>query len=262
MDLGLTGKVALVPAASKGLGRACALELAREGCAVAICARSEGPLGAAAQEIADVTGARVLPVVADVARAEDVARFVATARAKLGDPLILVTNAGGPPAAQFDQLDDAAWEEGFDLTMLSVVRLLRAVLPGMRAARWGRIVNITSISARQPIDGRALSNALRPAIVGLAKTLATELAPHGITVNNVAPGYILTEELHELVARRMREGMTAVDEVVPLYSRSPMGRLGEPAELAATVAFLASERASFITGATIAVDGGASRGLL
>jgi 3-oxoacyl-[acyl-carrier protein] reductase len=262
MDLGLRGKVALVPASSKGLGRACALELAREGCAVAICGRDEAALRAAAQEIAGATGATVLPVAADLARAEDIVRFVASARAELGDPVILVTNAGGPPAASFEQLDDAAWEAGFNLTVLSVVRLIRAVLPGMRAARWGRIVNITAISAKQPIDGRAVSNTLRPGIVGLAKTLAVELAPDGITVNNVAPGYINTEEIRELVGRRMQPGMTAEEAVVPVYSRGLMGRLGEPEELAATVAFLASERASFITGATIAVDGGASRGLL
>jgi 3-oxoacyl-[acyl-carrier protein] reductase len=263
MDLGLKGKVAAVAAASEGLGKASALELAREGCAVAICARDEGPLQATAQEIRDATGARVVAVVADMTKAEDITRFIDTARAELGDPLVLVTNAGGPPAGTFDQFDDAAWERAFNLTLMSTVRLIRAALPGMRKAGWGRIINITSVSVKQPIDELLLSNAIRPGVIGLAKTLATQLGPEGITVNNVAPGSTLTDRQHSLArARAEREGRTADEVITDAGASIPVGRIGQPEELAAVVAFLASTRASFVTGSTIAVDGGAVRGLL
>lgn len=263
MDLGLKGKVAAIAAASKGLGRACALELAREGCAVAICARQEEPLREAAQAIVGATGARVVPVVADMTRAEDITRFIDTARAELGDPLILVTNAGGPPSGFFDQFGDADWERAFNLTLLSTVRLIRAALPGMRSAGWGRIVNITSVSVKQPIDELLLSNAIRPGVIGLAKTLANQLAKEGITVNNVAPGYTLTDRQRELgQARAAREGISFEDVIAASGANNPTGRIGQPEELAAVVAFLASARASYVNGTTIAVDGGAARGLL
>lgn len=263
MDLGIKGKVAAVAAASKGLGKACALELAREGCAVAICARDATTLQATAQEIARATGARVVPVVADMTRAEDIARFIDTARSELGDPLILVTNAGGPPGGLFEQFDDAAWEQAFQLTLLSAVRLIRAALPGMRRAGWGRIITITSITVKQPIDELLLSNAIRPGVVGLVKTLANQLAREGITVNNVAPGSILTDRQYELAQERARREGRSVEEVIAASGAGiPVGRIGRPEELAAMVAFLASERASYVNGATILVDGGAARGLL
>ena len=263
MNLGLQGKVAAVAAASKGLGKASALELAREGCAVAICAREESALHATAQEIAEATGARIVPVVADMTRAEDITRFIDTARTELGDPLILVTNAGGPPGGFFDQFDDAAWERAVNLTLMSTVRLIRAALPGMRQAGWGRIVNITSISVKQPIDELLLSNAIRPGVIGLAKTLAGQLAKEGITVNNVAPGYTLTDRQYELArVRAGREGRS-IEEIIEASGQNiPAGRIGQPEELAAVVAFLASARASYVTGSTIAVDGGSTRGLL
>ena len=263
MDLGIKGKVAAVAAASKGLGKASALELAREGCAVAICARDEAALTAAAQEIRDATGARVVSVAADMTKAEDITRFIETTKRELGDPLILVTNAGGPPAGFFDQFDDAAWERAFNLTLMSTVRLIRAALPGMRAAGWGRIVNITSITVKQPIDELLLSNAIRPGIIGLSRTLATQLAKDAITINSVAPGNTLTDRQIELAqVRAQREGRS-IDEVIASSGASiPAGRVGQPEELAAVVAFLASARASYVTGSTIAVDGGAVRGLL
>lgn len=263
MDLGLQGKVAAVAAASRGLGKACALELAREGCALALCARDAASLDATAREIADATGARIVSVVADVTQSADVTRFIDTARAELGDPLILVNNAGGPPGGYFDQFDDAAWERAFNLTLLSAVRLIRAVLPGMRAAKWGRIVNITSVSVKQPIDDLILSNAIRPGVIGLAKTLAANYAREGITVNNVAPGFTLTDRQRELgQARADREGRRLDEVIDAIGANVPMGRVGQPEELAAVVAFLASERASYVTGSTIAVDGGSARGLL
>jgi 3-oxoacyl-[acyl-carrier protein] reductase len=263
MDFGIKGKVAAVAAASKGLGKASALELAREGCAVAICARGEAALNAAAQEIRDATGARIVSVVADMTKAEDVARFIETTKQALGDPLILVTNAGGPPGGYFDQFDDAAWEQAFNLTLMSTVRLIRAALPGMRAAGWGRIVNITSITVKQPIDELLLSNAIRPGVIGLARTLATQLAKDGITINNVAPGNTLTDRQLELAqVRAQRAGRSVEEEIASSGANIPAGRVGQPEELAAMVAFLASARASYVTGSTIAVDGGAVRGLL
>lgn len=263
MDLGLRGKVAVVAAASKGLGKASALELAREGCAVAICARDDAALQATAREIVEATGARVVPVVADMTQAADITHFIDTARAELGDPLILVNNAGGPPGGYFDQFDDAAWERAFNLTLLSTVRIIRAVLPGMRAAGWGRIINITSVSVKQPIDDLILSNAIRPGVIGLAKTLANQYAHEGITVNNVAPGFTLTDRQRDLgQARADREGRSFDEVVESLGANVPMGRVGQPEELAAVVAFLASTRASYVTGSTIAVDGGSARGLL
>jgi 3-oxoacyl-[acyl-carrier protein] reductase len=263
MDLGLAGKVAAVAAASKGLGKASALELAREGCAVAICARDEAALHATAAQIRAETGARVTPVVADMTRAEDVTRFIETARNELGDPLILVTNAGGPPGGNFDQFDDVAWERAFNLTLMSTVRLIRAALPGMRQARWGRIINITSVSVKEPIDNLLLSNAIRPGVIGLAKTLANKLASEGITVNNVAPGNTLTDRQIELATlRSQQEGSSVEDVLARAGERIPAGRVGQPEEFAAVVAFLASSRASYVNGTTIAVDGGLVRGLL
>ncbi|HEU5086137.1 MAG TPA: SDR family oxidoreductase [Roseiflexaceae bacterium] len=262
MDLGISGKVAVVAAASKGLGRASALELARAGCNVAICARDDAGITAAARAIADETGATVLPFVADMTSAGDIASFVAAAAEQLGDPQILVANAGGPPAGSFDQFDDAAWEKAFQLTEMSTVRLIRAVLPFMRKTGWGRIITITSISAKQPIDNLLLSNAIRPGVVGLVKTLSTQLAPEGITVNNVAPGSILTDRQYELQGQRAkREGISVEEAIAASGKTIPIGRIGEPEELGALVAFLASARASYITGQTIAVDGGSGRGL-
>jgi len=263
MDLGIKGKVAAVAAASKGLGKASALELAREGCAVAICARDEAALSAAAQELRDSTGANVVAVAADMTKADDIARFIATTKQELGDPLILVTNAGGPPGGYFDQFDDVAWERAFNLTLMSTVRLIRAALPGMRAAGWGRIINITSITVKQPIDELLLSNAVRPGVIGLAKTLATQLAKDGITINSVAPGNTLTDRQIELAQVRAQRDGRSIEEVIAASGASiPAGRVGQPEELAAVVAFLASARASYVTGSTIAVDGGAVRSLL
>ena len=263
MDLGLKGKVAAVAAASKGLGKASAFELAREGCNVAICARDEATLRATARQIIDATGVRVVPVVADMTQATDIDQFIKTAREELGDPLILVTNAGGPPSGNFDEFDDAAWERAFTLTLMSTVRLIRAALPGMRRAGWGRIINITSVSVKQPLDNLLLSNGIRPGVIGLAKTLANQLASEGITINNVAPGSILTERQNEFAAHQAKRTGVAIEDVIAdAGSRNPTGRIGQPEELAAVVAFLASNRASYVNGTTIAVDGGLVRGLL
>lgn len=263
MDLGLKDRVALVAAASRGLGKAAALELAREGARVAICARTEEPLRATAAEIEGATGSQVLAVVADVSKANDVERLVQTTADHFGRLDILVTNAGGPPAGYFLDLDDAAWQAAVELTLMSTVRLCRATVPHMRKNNWGRIVNITSVSVKQPIDNLLLSNALRAGVVGLAKTLSNQFAGDGITVNSVCPGWTLTDRVAELNAVRAREWGVPVEQVErQVTANIPLGRMGQPEELAALIAFLASERASYITGTAIQADGGYVKGLL
>ena len=263
MDLGLKGKAAAVAAASRGLGRATAHALAAEGCAVALCGRDEARVRESADAIAQATGARTLAVKADVGVAEDCRAFVARAAEELGRLDILVTNTGGPKPGAFEAVGDHGWEEAYRVTLANVVHLVRAAIPHMRARRWGRIVNIASLSALQPIQGLALSNTLRPAIVGLAETLANELGKDGILVNTVCPGYTRTERLDEVAEARARAtGVTPAQVLEALGRSAPLGRVAEPEEFAAVVAFLCSERASYVTGTTIAVDGGATRRVL
>jgi 3-oxoacyl-[acyl-carrier protein] reductase len=263
MDLGLKGKVAAVAAASRGLGRATARALALEGAAVALCGRDEGRIREAAVEISRETGAPTLPVVADVAVAADCRRFVELTVQEFGRLDILVTNTGGPKPGAFDAVDDDRWEEAFRTTLANVYHLARAAVPHMRRNRWGRIVNVASLSAKQPVDGLLLSNTFRPAIVGLAKTLSNELGADGILVNTLCPGYTRTDRLQEVAdARAKAAGITAEKVLADLAKSVPLGRIAEPEEFAAVAAFLCSERASFLTGLTIAVDGGACKGLL
>lgn len=263
MDLGLRGKVACVAAASSGLGKASALEMAREGARVAICARHEDRLRAAAEEIARETGADVLPVVADVTKREDAERFVQAAVDRWGRLDILVTNAGGPPSGKFEDFDEQAWLDAFNLNFLSTVRLIYAALPYLKQSGSGRIIAITSVSAKQVLPNLILSNAVRAGVHGLVKTLAQELAPYNITVNAVCPGPILTERLQSLIQRAVEtQGISFEEAQKAWVSQIPLGRLGQPAEFGAVVAFLASERASFVNGALLQVDGGMIRGIM
>jgi 3-oxoacyl-[acyl-carrier protein] reductase len=259
MDMGIAGRVAVVAASSKGLGRAIAHGLASEGCRVVVSARSADTLGATAREIAAATGAEIEPIVADVSIADDCERLVKLASERFGGLDILVTNTGGPPAGRFESLGDAQWASGFESTLMNVVRLIRAAASHMKRGRWGRIVNVTSLSARQPIEGLLLSNAFRAAVHGVAKTLSRELAPDGILVNNVCPGMHETDRLRHLAEIRAREaGVTPEEALARLADNIPLKRLGRPDELAAAAVFLCSERASFITGQSVVVDGGAS----
>ena len=263
MDLGLKNKVALVAAGSRGLGRAVAEELAAEGASLLLCARDAQTLAETAASIAESSGAHVLAVPADVTVIDDIKRLVEAGIERFGQIDILVTNAGGPPAGTFDKLTREQWDEAIKLTLLSAVELARQVLPGMKERRWGRIINITSIAVKQPVDGLLLSNSLRAGLTGFARTLANEVAPDGITVNNVLPGYTRTERLEHLVEFMAEKQGISVEDFRGTWEKEiPMGRLGDPRELAATIAFLASERASYITGTSIQVDGGWIRSLL
>ena len=264
MDLGLRDKVAIVLASSKGLGRACAMALAAEGARVTIGARGAPALEKTAQEIQQATRSRVLAIPTDVTKAEDVEAIVTATVREFGRIDILVNNAGGPPAGKFESFGDAQWQAAFELNLLSTVRMVRLVLPHMRKAGSGRIITIVSTSVKQPIDGLLLSNAIRSGVVGLAKTLSVELAPDSITVNNVCPGRILTDRLHQLyhINERVQQGVSEETVLKEMAQDVPMGRVGKPEELGALVAFLASQQAAYITGTTIQVDGGLVRSLL
>jgi 3-oxoacyl-[acyl-carrier protein] reductase len=259
MDLGLKGKVALVTGASKGMGRACALGLAAEGARVAMCARNEGDLKTAVDEVKAATKADVVGVAADVTKAEQVRSLVTRVKEALGSPDILIANCGGPPRGYFDEFGDDAWRGAVDVSLMSTVRLVREVLPGMRAKRWGRILTIQSVSVKQPLPELLLSNAVRPGVAGMMKTLALQLGKENILVNTLCPGKILTDRL---LGGMKQSGLSREQYLAQQGQDVPMGRVGTAEEFANVAVFLASERASYVTGVSIQVDGGLVRGLL
>lgn len=262
MDLGLQGKVALVAAASKGLGFAVARGFAREGASVSIFSRDAERIEAAADRLRQETGAAVLAHVGDARERADVQRIVDETVQRFGRLDILVTNAGGPPAGTFEELGDDAFLEAIQLNLMSTVRLCRAAVPYLKE-RGGSIVTITSISVKQPISGLILSNTARLGVVGFVKTLADELAPYGIRVNNVGPGPMRTDRIIDLARQRAaREGISLDEALQKSAHGIPLGRLGEPEEFANVVVFVASPAASYVTGQTILVDGGLYRGSL
>lgn len=254
MNLGLKNKVAIVLGGSRGLGKACAKALAAEGAIVAIGARNAAILQEASKELEKETGGQILALSTDVTTQKNLENIVNRTIEKFGKIDILVNNAGGPPAGKFESFGDKEWQSAFEMNLLSAVRLARLVIPQMRKTRSGRIINLVSVAVKQPMDNLILSNSIRAGVVGMAKTLSQELAPDNITVNNVCPGLFLTQRIKDLYKdeEKMKEVIKAI----------PMGRLGKPEELAALVTFLASEKASFITGATIQIDGGMCRSLL
>jgi 3-oxoacyl-[acyl-carrier protein] reductase len=261
MDLGLRDKVALVTAASRGLGKAVALRLAAEGARVTICARGETGLASARREIQDATGHSVQAVRADVSSPADVVRLVEGVLAGEGRIDILVANAGGPPPGAFLATDYATWENGVRLTLMSAVQLCRAVAPAMLAQGDGAILAIASASVRQPLPNLVLSNSLRMAVVGAMKTLADELAPRGIRVNTICPGWTRTSRVEQLLEdRASRKGTSVAVEAAAVAAGIPLGRMAEPGEFANVAAFLVSPAASYVTGTCLLVDGGLYRG--
>jgi 3-oxoacyl-[acyl-carrier protein] reductase len=240
-----------------------AFGLAREGCSLALCARGKEDLEKTASAIKEETGTSVWTRPTDVSTQEDARSFVREAASQLERLDILVNNAGGPPSATFMELTDAQWQEAVRLNMLSAVWLAHEALPYMKKQGWGRIVNMTSVAVKQPIDGLMLSNAVRAGVIGFAKTLANELATDNILVNNVCPGYMLTDRVVELAEVLAEKRQESPEQVIRSWEESiPLQRLGKPEELADLVVFLASERASYITGTSIQIDGGYYRGLM
>lgn len=254
MDLGIEGRVAFVTGGSRGIGRAAAEALAHEGAIVAVGARGAAGVDAAVSALRE-SGARAEGVVMDMADPLGPADAVARVEAMLGPVDILVANAGGPPPGGFLDTDDAGWDIAVQQNLLGTIRLIRAALPAMRARCWGRIITVTSTSVREVIDGLALSNATRAGVAGAVRTLAREVASDGVTVNNVLPGPILTDRMRELLAAE-----PDLDAAIAARgARNPTGRVGDPAEVGDLIAFLASGRAGFITGASVMIDGGESR---
>jgi len=254
MNLGLKNKIAFVTASSQGLGKSVALELAKEGAHIAICGRNTQQLAKAKKEIDKVGEGDIIALNGDLSNAIDRERMILEVIQHYKKVDILVTNTGGPPAGKFEDFDQQDWNKGYELLLGSVVSLIRGVLPGMKKQGWGRIIAITSQAVKQPVENLILSNSIRASVVGLIKTLSTELGPYNITVNNVMPGYTKTNRLKKLIENNPSFA-SAIDEI-------PLKRFGNPEEFAAAVTFLTSERASYITGVSLAVDGGWIKNIL
>ena len=263
MDLGLRGRVAIIAAASKGLGRAVAEELGREGAEIAICARTAADLKKAAAEIQAATGRGVFWEAVDVGKVAEVARFVGDVEKRFGRVDICVTNTGGPPSKLFSATTNEDWRVWTDQLLMSTVYFAQETLPRMQKNQWGRFLTITSYSVKQPVEGLLLSNSLRAGVTGLMRTLANEYAASGITVNNVCPGYTRTDRLDDLAVMMAGRTGTTQEEIFAGWKKLiPAGRLGRPEEFAAVVAFLTSERASYVNGVSLTIDGGTTRSLL
>jgi 3-oxoacyl-[acyl-carrier protein] reductase len=263
MDLGLRGRVAIVAAASKGLGRAVAEELAREGAEIAICARTAADLEKAAEKIREAGGREVFWQALDVGNPGQVSTFVGDVEKRFGRVDICVTNTGGPPSKLFNATTNEDWRIWTDQLLMSTVYFAQETLPRMQKNKWGRFLTITSYSVKQPVEGLLLSNSLRAGVTGLVRTLANEYGAHGITVNNICPGYTRTDRLDDLAGMMAaRTGATEEQVFAGWKKLIPAGRLGTPEEFAAVVTFLASEKASYVNGVSLAIDGGTTRSLL
>jgi len=263
MDLGINGKIALVTAASRGLGRGCAEQLAAEQCRVAICSRDEAAAKEAAQEIAGRTKAEVVGFGADVSSVQDVGRLLENVKQSLGDPEILVTNAGGPPPGTFASTALEDYQKALDLNLMSAVHLIHGVAPAMKTKGWGRIISVTSISVKQPIANLLLSNMARAGLTGFLKTISTELAPFGITVNALLPGTHKTSRIDQLLKDTAKRENKPEEEVYQdMVNNIPSKAIGDPADFGAAAAFLAGLPARYITGQNLLIDGGRYSGLL
>jgi len=263
MDLGIEGKIALVTAASRGLGRGCAEQLAAEKCRVAICSRDGNAAKQAADEISSQASTEVIGFGADMSKVENIGRLLENVRQSLGDPEILVTNAGGPPPGTFASTGLPDYQKALDLNLMSAVHLIHGVASDMRAKGWGRIIAITSVSVKQPIGTLLLSNMARAGLTGFLKTIATELAPDGITVNALLPGTHRTSRIDQLAKDRAERENKTPDEVMrAMKAANPSNTIGDPSDFGAAAAFLAGVQARYITGQNLLVDGGNYRGLL
>ena len=263
MDLGLRGKVAIVAASSRGMGRATAMGLAAEGARVTMLARTGADLDQAAAEVREKHRTEVLAIPADVTSSDDIRRVVRETVARWGTVNILVNNAGGPPPGVFDDVDDAKWQSAFELNLLSTVRLVREVLPHMRKAGGGVIINLQSTSVKMPIDNLILSNSIRSGVIGLAKSLSLELAKDKIRVNNVLPGIIMTDRQRQMLTVWSQRLGKSFDETKRLREGEiPLGRMGDPEDVADMIVFLVSDRARYVTGVTVQVDGGLVRSMM
>jgi 3-oxoacyl-[acyl-carrier protein] reductase len=261
LDLQLKSRIALVTAASQGLGYATALQLSREGALVAICSRDEARVNAAADAIHAETGQPILGIPADVTVPEDIQRLVDRVVDEYGGLDVLVTNAGGPPSTSFDETTDEQWQQAFELNLMSAVRLIRAALPHLRLSTVPAVLTLTSVSTKQPIPNLILSNSIRAAVIGLTKTLALELGPEGIRFNSILPSWTETERVHDLMeARAQRNQTTIEEEIAKQASSSPFGRMATPQEFANVAAFLCSPASSYLTGLMLPVDGGMYKG--
>jgi 3-oxoacyl-[acyl-carrier protein] reductase len=262
MDLGLQGRVALICGSTRGIGRAVAKALSQEGARVAVNGRHEGSVGRAAEELERETGNTVVPFVADVGVPDQAEQLVHGVAKELGRLDVLFCNASGPPAAPFKDQPREAWHRAVDLNLFSTVHLAAAAVPIMRKVQWGRIICLASVAAKQPLPGLILSTTARAGVLGFAKALADEVAADGITVNTICPGFIATERIAELTeTRAKREKRASQDVMRDMVADIPLGRMGRTDELAAVVTFLASDKASYITGAVLQVDGGFTRSI-
>ncbi len=262
MNLGLKDKVAIVTASSKGIGQAIAEALISEEAKVVICSRSKDDLMKTAADIKSKLGVEPVWSVCDLNKTKDIETTVEAARIEYGKIDILVNNCGGPTAGLFSEISESEWQDAFEQVLMSAVRLSRLVLPDMLSKEWGRIINITSVSAKQPIDNLILSNSLRAGLVGFAKSLSNEVAKYNITVNNIAPGFTLTHRLYDLAVHKAKQVGKSHEEIISDMAKEvPMNRLGLPEEIASVVTFLASQKASYLTGNTIHVDGGYVKGI-
>lgn len=262
MDLGLNDKVALVTASSRGIGKATAERLAREGAKVVICSRNQESLNEAAKDILDTTGREVLPVKCDVTKAEDITAMFSTVEKYLDQVDILVCNSGGPPQGTFETLNERDFSWAIDLNLKSTINLCRHAVPGMKDRRWGRIIALTSISAKQPLDDLILSNTVRAGVLGFIKSLANEMAQYNVTANSICPGFTATQRLKDFAEGLSRNSQVSTEQIFTSWERSiPAKRLAKPAEPANLIAFLASEGAAYITGTAVQIDGGFIKGL-
>jgi 3-oxoacyl-[acyl-carrier protein] reductase len=262
MNLGIKGKTALITASSKGIGKAIAESFAAEGSKVAICARSKDELLELSNDLKKRFGIDAVWCICDMNKPKEIENTVDAVHKQLGPIDILVNNCGGPSSGYFTEFSDKQWQEAVDQVLMSSIRFIRLALPDMISNEWGRIINITSIAAKQPVDNLLLSNTLRNGVTGLAKTLSIEFAKYDITVNNVAPGYTLTGRLYDLaVVRAKRENLSHEEILTAMAKETPVNRLGSPEEIASAVVFLASKKASYINGITLSVDGGLNKAL-